>query len=145
MTFARVIGVRLDDGISIGVQLDDGIVSSEIARCALQAYDIRGVDAEAFTTAVGKDVDCESGDRPMNPPKVGWWFLGLVGIDGIIVIEVGLDTSLTKWIVRFVCHEVPKGGGFLAERFLVLWCWCPSLCCEQCLRRGCRAYIIEAV
>ena len=110
MTFARVIGVRLDDGIFIRVRLDDGIVSSEIAQCALQA--------SVFTNAVGMDVDCESGGLPMNPPKVGWWFLGLVGVDGIIVIGVGLDTSLTKWFVRIVYEE--SGGGFLAERVLVL-------------------------
>ena len=69
MVFAGVIGVRLDDAISIGVQLDDGIVSS-IAQWAL-------------TNAVGNYVNCKSGDPakyfPMNPPKVRWWFLGLVG------------------------------------------------------------------
>ena len=132
MTFARVIGVRLDDGTFIGVRLDDGIVSSEIAQCALQA--------SVFTNAVGMDVDCESGDLPMNPPEVGWWFMGSEGVDENVVIEVGLGTSLTKWVVGFVCHEVLKGSGFLSEHVLLLCCWCPSLCCGKCLSKCCRTY-----
>ena len=83
-------------------------VAIVVLLCCIRAFGITGMDAAAVTNAVGNDVDYESGGLPMNPPKVGWWFLGLVGVDGMIVIEVGLDTRFTKWIVRSVCHEVLK-------------------------------------